>query len=252
MRSIISLLAAGAALGSTIAAAEPSAAVRETVALHDAVIEKEFKVNDVVTGYVVKSERARGLIYDIAGEFAVIGSLHDDEGRNVSLNHQGEHMYDLATAFKHIKDDAKLIKDKEHETLPVYGIYEPYCPHCAAAIIDFAAQGIHINWLPVQFLNERSSEVMSVVYQADMPMQMLVKSAEAKAANGIEDFLAEHPVTPSDKDFMAKRLKKHTEWMFLAGINGTPAFIMEVDGKPQIVGIETVVGKYGKKETAAN
>ncbi|TJY57268.1 hypothetical protein E4T66_17835 [Sinimarinibacterium sp. CAU 1509] len=229
----------------------PNAAVSKALELNHATAEKSFKVNDQIIGFTVNSPRGRGVIYQVGDDYAVIGTLFGNEGQNLTATHTSEHVFDLAAGFKKLKNDAKTVTEKGSPVVDVWGVYEPHCPYCAMAILDFHAKGINIHWVPVMFLDPNSADIMAAVWAAKDPASVLRDAATAKSAGTLDQFIAAHPVSDKAKAETGVLLQQQYNWMQLAGLQGTPAFVMEVDGKPMVATIEQVVAKYGRAEAAA-
>lgn len=230
----------------------PNPAVVKTLEMNHAKIEKSFPVGESVIGFAVSTERGKGVIYQVGEDYALIGTLFGAEGQNLTTAHNSEHVFDLAGAFEQMKHSARTIVDKDGEPLNVWGMYEPNCPYCAMAIVEFHNRGINVQWVPVMFLNDNSASVMAAVWAADDPAVMLREAAHAKSANTLDQFIAAHPVTDTDRAATAQILRTQFSWMMTAGLNGTPSFVMEVEGKPVVSTIEDILAKYAPPAVSAD
>lgn len=198
-----------------------------------------------VPAYILESPSDRILVYDVNGHVVIPNAIIDGQGNNTLAAEQSAYLYDVADAFEKLTASDMLISGGNDAPAELIGVYEPYCGFCARAVNALKDKGIKINWAPVSFLHPKSPAVLAGILRADDPYAALIETASVIPAKHDAEWIANNPA-PSDEVAAAKTaMAEHYEYMGLAGIRGTPAFIAMVNGVPQKVDMQWVLDTYG-------
>lgn len=233
------ILAAGAAAlllgGAATAAPEPLPPVLDNLTAQGLAVVKRFEAPGGLTGYVVDAGGQHRIIYVTAdGKHALLGALLDDQGRNLTLAHQRDHVPapDYAAAWQALEDARWVAVGAEEPETVVYVLADPHCPYCHAfweASRAYWDAGLQARWIMVSYLRADGPAKAAAILEADDPAAALMRHQERFRQGGIEPAAKPEAAT-------LKAIETNTGLMREFGITGTPAILFKgEDGEVQLV-----------------
>lgn len=206
-------------------------------------VERSFEVSEHLTGWVVRFQGERKVVYTTNdGEHLVVGAVLDRDGENLTRSHVIGHAPEVLDRTRRIEPVTPSLWDdlgRSHhfqtgEGGPiVYAFYEPYCGACSAMVERYGRRDdVVIRWIPVSFMSDRSSAVAAALMSAGASAQAVLLEWNELKRKGAAAFFAKHPVGDDHLARTEAQLKANKALMARVGVTGTPAlFVRKPNGE---------------------
>ena len=214
-------------------------------------IEKSFKAEGNLTGWVVSQGPGKNLVVYTPekGDVFIIGNMITSEGKNLTKEYLDTHApkpeYDKLWGLLEKSSWVATGTLKNPKSI-VYVFKDFNCGYCHLAwkaLEPYESKGLQVRWVPVAFLAESSVTKAAFVMQAKNKQQAF---DEIQKAWGNRN--AQFPVSPSTATVEA--IQKNGELMNEWGFRGTPATLYknskgEVEAKGGMFRLSEIPGMTG-------
>lgn len=203
-------------------------------------VHKSFEGPSGLTGWVlVRRQGEPLLVFTTAdGKTLLSGAAVSDKGENLVEALSKEHFprTDYERFRKRLGQAPAILQGPALGKSVVYAFFDPVCPYCNAAyaaLKPLAETGLQVRWIPVAYLNTRSTGQAAALLQAGDPSAALAEHEQKFSGGGIAS------VTPSAgvKQSLDSNLALFREM----GFKGVPALLFSgpsgdlevINGAPQ-------------------
>lgn len=210
----------------------------QTVVDQGVEISAEFEAPGGLTGYAGRVQGQPIVIYVLEdGETAIIGSMLDSEGRNLTAQQLEQHLPppDLEPDWKQLEQADVIVEGPKDAERAVYVFTDPNCPYCQrfweAAQPYLEKQNVQLRHVMVAILGPSSMGKTAQILAADDPAAMLAKHETTFEEGGIEG-LEQGEVSQE----VAQRIMANNQLMQRLGVRATPAiYYRDAEGNVQQV-----------------
>jgi thiol:disulfide interchange protein DsbG len=196
---------------------------------------ERFQAPGGLTGFTARAGGREVVIYTTPdGRHALVGTMLDAEGKNLSEEHLAKHMPapDRQADWQRLEDAHWVATGAENPERVVYMFTDPFCPYCNAiwrASRPYYDEGLQIRHVLVGIIKAQSMDRAAAILAADDPAAAFRAHQEAYDGAGSPDNLGE----PGKRS--RSRVQINNQLMRDLGLGGTPAvFYRTAEGEVRV------------------
>ncbi|MFO1351210.1 MAG: thiol:disulfide interchange protein DsbG [Gammaproteobacteria bacterium] len=197
-------------------------------------VEKSFIAPAGLTGYVVKYQGQRSVLYLLSDrKHVLVGNLLGEDGQDLTAEHLVENSpkQDLNVVWNKLEKATWVAEGAKEPKSVVYVIADPYCPYCNAfwqASQPYKAAGLQLRWVWVSYLREDGEAKAAAILESADPGAAIAQHESAFKAGGIA------PLANPKTETLAA-IRANSALMDELGVNGTPTlFYRDAKGEVRV------------------
>lgn len=194
-------------------------------------VANRFQAPAGLTGFTARAGGRELVVYATPdGNHALVGTMVDADGRNLSREHLETHLAapDLGKAWSRLEEAEWVATGAEDPSRVVYMFTDPYCPYCNAiwrASRPYYQDGLQIRHLLVGVIRPESSDKAAAILDAEDPAAAFRDHQSQYGQSGSPEV----PEAISDDALAA--VEANGKLMTDLGVTGTPAvFYQDAEG----------------------
>ncbi len=197
-----------------------------------------FELTKGITGYALLNGNEGMVLYSFDGTDLVFnGDIINKDGVNISSAMKKEYLKipepDYLAALEMLKKDTKYFESPlkpRNSKKNIYVLHDPNCGYCRKAwsyLHTNRWNEFNVNWVPVAALGEASLKHSALLLGNKNPAALMKKLNLGYKPSNLE---------VSKVERLYDQVRLNTQKTFKAfGVQGTPAIIIEIDGKVQVL-----------------